>query len=100
MELKARSAEAAEAELTRFIERRDDKRRHSDGQRAVEEAWAASARRHAAELRAAARVEWSLYHEHMRELHTRLAQEHRHKAEKLCQSDRSPTEGEVCGTTT
>jgi hypothetical protein len=45
------------------------------------------ARRHAAKLREAARVEWSLYHEHMRELHTRLAEEHQQKAERLCEGE-------------
>jgi hypothetical protein len=48
-----------------------------------EETWRESARRHAAELREAARAEWTLYHEHMSELHQRLAAEHREKAQKL-----------------
>jgi hypothetical protein len=72
-----------EAELTRMIERRDEKRRSEEGERAAEEMWAESARRHAAKLRDAARVEWSLYHEHMSELHARLSREHQQKAENL-----------------
>jgi hypothetical protein len=43
------------------------------------------------------RSRWIEYEQHMSELHARLAEEHRHKAEKLCQAepDRSPTEGET-----
>jgi hypothetical protein len=37
----------------------------------------------AVKLREAARAEWSLYYEHMAEVHTRLAEEHRQKAQKL-----------------
>jgi hypothetical protein len=43
-----------------------------------------SVERHAEkELREAAQVAWSLYHEHMAELHTRLAVEHRIKAARI-----------------
>jgi hypothetical protein len=37
----------------------------------------------AVKLREAARAEWSLYYEHMAELHTWLAEEHRQKAQRL-----------------
>jgi hypothetical protein len=43
----------------------------------------ASVEPHAERLSEAARTEWSLYHEHMAELHTRLAVEHRIKAARL-----------------
>jgi hypothetical protein len=83
MDTIGRSAEAAEAEIGRFIVRMDTKRRDTEGERLEEELYAESARRHAATLREAARAEWTLYHEHMTELHTRLADEHREKAERL-----------------
>jgi hypothetical protein len=59
----------------------------SEGARAAEEMWAESARRHAAKLRERARAEWGLYYEHMAQLHTRLADEHREKAQKLLETD-------------
>jgi hypothetical protein len=48
------------------------------------EMYRSSVERHAEkELREAAQVAWSLYHEHMAELHTRLAVEHRIKAARI-----------------
>jgi hypothetical protein len=41
----ARSAEAAEAEIERFISRRHDARVADEGERAIQDAWAESARR-------------------------------------------------------
>jgi hypothetical protein len=79
---------AVEKDLDRLIERRHEQRVTDEGERAVEEVWAESARRHAHALRKAARAEWTLYHEHMSELHQRLAAEHREKAERLCEEPR------------
>jgi hypothetical protein len=76
--------EMVEAELDTFISRRHDKRAKGEGgERAAEEAWQESARRETVKLREATRAELSLYYEHMAELHTRLAEEHRQKAQKL-----------------
>jgi hypothetical protein len=75
----------AEAQLDHLIRRRDEGRRKTEGERLTEELWVDSARQHAAKLRAAARVEWTLYHEHMSLLHLRLSQEHAQKAERLCE---------------
>jgi len=81
-----------EAELDTFIARRHDKRvKEEGGERAAEEAWAESARRQTVKLREAARAECSLYYEHMAELHTRLAEEHRQKAARLCETDERRT---------
>lgn len=80
-----RSAEAAEAQIDAFISRMDTKRRDTEGERLEEELWVDSARRHAAKLREAARVEWTAYHEHLARLHRALADEHEAKAEKLMQ---------------
>jgi hypothetical protein len=83
IELKARSAEAAEAELTRFIERRDDLRRRTEGERQAEELWRESVARFHERSEAEMRSRWIEYEQHMSELHTRLAEEHREKAQKL-----------------
>jgi hypothetical protein len=89
-------SEMVEAELDHLIRRRDEKRRLSEGERLEEALWVDSARQHAAKLREAARVEWTLYHEHMSELHLRLSQEHAQTAERLCQEGESEaTEGET-----
>jgi hypothetical protein len=45
--------------------------------------YAAGVQRHAEQLRAVARAEWSLCHEHMVRLHRNLAQEHEEQAAKL-----------------
>jgi hypothetical protein len=46
IELKARSAEAAEAELTRFVERRHDQRAKTEGERREEELWVQTVKRY------------------------------------------------------
>jgi hypothetical protein len=83
--------EATEKELDVFIAKRDRERRQAEGERAAEQAWVESARRHTVKLREAARAEWSLYYEHMAEVHTRLAEEHREKAARLCETDERST---------
>jgi hypothetical protein len=55
--------------------------------------WRQSVTRFHERSEAEMRHRWIEYEQHMSELHARLAEEHRHKAEKLCQSE--ATEGEV-----
>jgi hypothetical protein len=83
----------AEAQLDHLIRRRDEKRQQTEGERLEEELWAPGARVYAEKLREAARVEWTLYHEHMSELHRRLSQEHAAKAERLCEDFGNRGEG-------
>jgi hypothetical protein len=55
--------EAVEKELDLMIRRRDDKRVESEGERAAEELWAESERRHAERRREVNRLAWCRYHE-------------------------------------
>jgi hypothetical protein len=54
--------EQVEGELNILIERRHDKRAKDEGERATEEAWAESARRHVERQRQERRAEWCEYH--------------------------------------
>lgn len=65
----------------------DTKRRDTEGERLEEELYAESARRHAATLREAARVQWVEYHCHLQVLHQSLADEHEGEAQKLMQDE-------------
>jgi hypothetical protein len=94
LDVSSRSTEAAEAQIDAFISRMDTRRRDTEGERLTEELWVDSARRHAAKLREAARVEWTLYHEHMSLLHAQLSQEHAAKAERLCEDSEAEDRGE------
>ena len=69
--------------MTRFIERRDDQRRQTEGERLDEELYADSVRRFQERARAERRAQWIKYHECMCRLHTQLAGEHQQKAKKL-----------------
>jgi hypothetical protein len=55
--------ESVEQELTAFIEKRDKQRRQTEGERATEEAWMASERRHDALRREENRLAWHEFHE-------------------------------------
>jgi hypothetical protein len=88
VETAAQGFARGEAELDRLIERRSRKGEMTPDEE--EYLWQTSVQRHAAKLREAARVEWTLYHEHMSELHLRLSQEHAQKAERLCEDDDPP----------
>jgi hypothetical protein len=79
----ARSPEAAEAQLERFITQRHEKRASEEGERLDEELYMDSVRRFHERAEAEMRNRWVEYEQHMSELHTRLAEEHREKAEKL-----------------
>jgi hypothetical protein len=54
--------ESVEQELTAFIEKRDKRRRQTEGERATEVAWAESERRHNARRREEMRVARVEYH--------------------------------------
>jgi hypothetical protein len=65
------------------VERRDDRRRQTEGERQAEELWRESVARFHERSEAEMRSRWIEYEQHMSELHTRLAEEHREKAQKL-----------------
>lgn len=72
--------EAAEASIDRFIEQRSEQRDRSN---ALEEMWAASARRHREKLRRENRALWYEFHLRLADSHARIADENRAKAEAL-----------------
>jgi hypothetical protein len=69
--------------LTRFIERRDEKRRQMEGERLEEEMWRESVRRFHERSEAEMRDRWVEYHRHLQVLHQNLADEHEAEAQKL-----------------
>lgn len=79
--------EKLETDLDNFIEKRHAKRVREEGERAQEEAWKASARKHAAKQRQQARLEWHLHHqgqaERLRRTLESLIAHHEQQAEKL-----------------
>jgi hypothetical protein len=79
--------EIVEAELTRMIERRDEKRRAEEGDRLDEELYMDSVRRFHARSEAEMRSRWLDFHQNMHRLHSNLAEEHREKAEKLLEDE-------------
>jgi hypothetical protein len=83
IEVSTRSAEAAEAQINAFIERRDGKRRQSEGERLEAELYAESVRRFQERAQAEMRSRWIDYHRHLQILHQNLADEHEAEAEKL-----------------
>jgi hypothetical protein len=85
-----------EADLERLIERRSRKGEVDPDER--EEAWMESVRRHHAKIRERNRWEWVRYFDRMAENHAKLSEDYQRRAEKLCESNRSPrspTEGEA-----
>jgi hypothetical protein len=80
--------------LTRFIERRDEKRRQSEGERLEEEMWRESVRRFHKRSEAEMRDRWVEYHRHLQILHQSLADEHEAEAEKLTGTDGEADRGE------
>jgi hypothetical protein len=75
--------EIAEAQLDAFIERRS-----RNGEVDPDEAdpgYMESVRLYHERSEAEMRERWTEYHTHMAMLHGRLADEHAHKAEKLCE---------------
>ena len=72
--------ERAEGEIDRFILKRERDRSEANE---IEAMWKASERRHRERRRRENRAAWYSHHEHMRDLHQGLADEHRIKAEDL-----------------
>jgi len=83
--------ERAVAELDSFISRRDKQRRETEGDRAVEAAWAISERREDARRRQENRAGWHGWHVHRADLYRRLSAEHEAAAEKLEATDERRT---------
>ena len=75
------TGERADLELDLFISRRHEKRVKDEGERAVEEAFMAYARREGARRRQENRAGWYGWHIHRSELYARLAAEHAAAAE-------------------
>jgi hypothetical protein len=78
-----RSADAAEAQLERFITQRHEKRVADEGERQAEEMWRESVRRFHARSEAEMRNRWVEYHRHLQVLHQNLADEHEAEVAKL-----------------
>jgi hypothetical protein len=78
--------EMVEKELDAFIERRSRRRSQETDPDEQEELWRESVRRFHERSEAEMRHRWIEYEQHMTELHTRLAEEHREKAEKLLEA--------------
>jgi hypothetical protein len=77
--------EIAEGELCRMIEKRS--RNGEQDPDLLEPSYAESVRRYHERERRANRARWFSFHCGMAELHTRLADEHTTKAEKLCEEE-------------
>jgi hypothetical protein len=79
--------EQVEGAIDEFIEKRHRQRVREEGERAQEEAWKESARKHAAKQRQQARLEWHLHHtdqaERLRRTLESLIEHHEREAEKL-----------------
>ncbi len=80
------AVERAEKSIDEFINSRS---KAKDKANDIEAMYAASVRRHNARLREQNRWEWIRFFEHMRDLHQGLADEHRTKAEALCEEGRA-----------
>jgi hypothetical protein len=82
-----RSAEAAEAQLERFITQRHERRVQAEGEREAEEMWRESVARFHERSEAEMRSRWIDFHQNMHRLHSTLAAEHEAKAGKLLMED-------------
>jgi hypothetical protein len=76
--------------LTRFIERRDDQRRQTEGERLEDDLWMETVKAYDELERRQRRAEWRDYHESQAERHRRtlaaLIAHHEGEAQKLCES--------------
>jgi hypothetical protein len=86
----ARSPEAAEAQLERFITQRHEKRVASEGERLEDEMWMESVARFHERSEAEMRSRWVEYHRHLQVLHQNLADEHEAEAQKLLEPGEVP----------
>lgn len=82
-------AEKVEKELNVLIERRAAAMRKSGEEEHIERLWAESAVKESLTERRRRRAAWYSHHEHMREVHSRLAREHEAKAMELLEGDAS-----------
>jgi hypothetical protein len=87
-----RSAEAAEAQLERFITQRHERRVADEGERLDEEIYMESVRRFHERSEAEMRSRWVEYHRHLQILHQSLAAEHEARAQKLLEPRPAPLE--------
>jgi hypothetical protein len=76
-------SEAVEADLTRLIEKRHDRRVVEEGERPAEEAWQESERRHEARKREENRLAWCGYFEHIAGALRARAEEYDQRASAL-----------------
>jgi hypothetical protein len=76
--------------LTRFIERRDDKRRQTEGERLEDDLWMETVKAYDERERRQIRAEWYGWHCEQAERHKRtlaaLIAHHEGEAQKLCES--------------
>ncbi len=72
----------ADRELERLITKRHDPR---DGDALLEPSYAESVRRYQRRREEERRSEWGNFHEKMAQLHVLLSEEHRAKAQRLCE---------------
>jgi hypothetical protein len=82
-DISSRSDEAASDEIDRFIERRHQKRVAEQGDEATEAAWREAERREEARRRQEWQAGRLAFCEHLQDVYTKLADEHRLEAEKL-----------------
>ncbi len=88
---RARTDAGAEAEIDRFVEREDDKRRRNGGLSYADELaamWRESERRHREKLHEQNRWLWIRYFDRMAQNHAQLAEENRQKAARLLEGER------------
>jgi Lon protease-like protein len=91
VDIKERSAEAAEAQLERFITQRHEKRVQTEGEREAEEMWMESVARYQERERRQIRAEWCDYHraaaERARRTLEALISHHEEQAQRLLEPE-------------
>ena len=83
--IRERSAQAAEAEIERFIQRRAAKAETDPDE--LDSGYIESVRRFQARAAAEMRTRWIDYHRHLQVLHQNLADEHEAERQKLLESE-------------
>jgi hypothetical protein len=91
IELSTRSDEAAQADIDRFIERRDEKRRQSEGERLEQELWMKTVKAYNERERRQIRAQWYGWHCDQVERHRRtlaaLIAHHEGEAQRLLEPE-------------
>ena len=80
-------SEVVEADLTRLIERRHDRRVVEEGERPLMEAWRAAELREEARQREENRAAWSEYFERLAGILRTRAEEYNRRAEELSEGE-------------